>query len=233
MLPMAFQKKQNVALVQRSQNARQVTRSSQGCSTRILESYPQLCGDNLRQRRLAKTRRAVQQTVVQRFVPADGSLHENCKVAPDLLLADKIVQPPRSDCGSRCISLRRSAGDSGRRWLLPPNVLVRSCCHWLLLRKQLQCVAHQLFHATVTGSPQLTDGVADLSLRVPQRPQGHFNVRQRAGFHRSSLCRNKVGILSIHDGTKLNQDTLGILLSDARCRCQQRRILLTDCFNKA
>ena len=55
----------------------------------------QLVGDDVGQRRLAQSRRPVEQNVVQRFAARLGRLDGDFEIVFDLVLADELAQPLR------------------------------------------------------------------------------------------------------------------------------------------
>ena len=90
---MYFVDEQNVALGQIGQERREVARllnDGSGCS---LDLAPHLVRDNVREGRLAKTRRAVEQNVIQRLASVPSGLNEDRKVLFRFLLAYVFAQP--------------------------------------------------------------------------------------------------------------------------------------------
>ena len=77
----------------------------------LLKVHAQFVGDDGGQRRLAQSRRAVEQHVIERLAARAGGLDGYREVLFDLLLADELRQPPRAQ-----LQLKRSVvlDDSGR-----------------------------------------------------------------------------------------------------------------------
>ena len=61
-----------------------------------LHIHAQLIGDNMRQRCLSQTGRAMQQRMVERFATLGSGLHENTQVVHHLLLTRKTVESIRA-----------------------------------------------------------------------------------------------------------------------------------------
>ena len=90
--------KQHIVLFERGQDTREVARLIEYRTGGNLKSYPQLVGDDIRERGLSQARRTVQQGMIQRLTTILGSLHEHLKVLYDLLLTTEITECQRSQC---------------------------------------------------------------------------------------------------------------------------------------
>ena len=81
---------EHVVGFQRRQNARQVARFVEDGPAGDLESHAQFVGDDVAQRRLAQSRRPVEQGVVERFAAILGRFHEHLQVFHHLGLAVEV-----------------------------------------------------------------------------------------------------------------------------------------------
>ncbi len=87
---------QDVPLVKRRQDRREVPRSLHGRSRRIADVDPEFAGDDRGEGRLAEAGWAVQQDVVRGFSPPLGRRQQHGQVRLDLALADVFAQGPRA-----------------------------------------------------------------------------------------------------------------------------------------
>ncbi len=83
---------EDVALLQIGQQGGEVTGLFDGRAAGDADLHPHLVGDDARQRRLAQTRRAVEQDVVHRLAPALGRFEIDFQVLLDLFLSDVVLQ---------------------------------------------------------------------------------------------------------------------------------------------
>ncbi len=88
---------EHVAGIEVGEQAGQVARLVEHGARCSLELRTHLVGDDVRQRGLAQSRRAVQQHMVQRVAPHEGGLDEDAQVFDDLLLPGEVLQLLRSD----------------------------------------------------------------------------------------------------------------------------------------
>src|SRR5215207_24230 len=88
---------QEVAFFQRGHDRRHVSGTLQGWPARRPEPNPHLLGEDTAQRRLAKSRRAVEQYVVQRLIALLGSLYEDPEVLLERLLSNELVERARPE----------------------------------------------------------------------------------------------------------------------------------------
>ena len=61
------------------------------------ETYAQFVGDDVAQRRLAQSRRTVQECMVERFATVFGSLDKDTEVLDDLLLSAEVTEAQRAE----------------------------------------------------------------------------------------------------------------------------------------
>ena len=93
--PVDLVDEQDVALVERGQDGRQVACPLDRGPRRVPDVDAQLAGDDRGERRLAEARRAVQEDVVRRLSPLAGSLQEHREAGLDLALAEVLVKRAR------------------------------------------------------------------------------------------------------------------------------------------
>ena len=87
---------QHILRLQGGEDAGQVARLIQHGAAGNLEAYAQLISDDVGERRLTQTRRAVQQRMIQRLAAIAGSLHEDLQVLHHLRLSRKILKVQRA-----------------------------------------------------------------------------------------------------------------------------------------
>jgi hypothetical protein len=92
-----FVDEEHVARVEVGQQAGQVARLVQHGTRRDAQLRPHLVGDDIRQRRLAQSRRSVQQHVVQRVAAHERRLDEDAEVLDDLVLSREVLELLRAD----------------------------------------------------------------------------------------------------------------------------------------
>ena len=86
---------QHVARLERGEYAGKVAGTVEHRAAGYLEAHAQLVGDDVRQRGLAKARRAVKQRVVERFATVFRSLDKDFKVVNHGLLSAEISEMQR------------------------------------------------------------------------------------------------------------------------------------------
>ena len=96
---------QHVLRLQRGEDARQVARLVQHGTAGDLEAHAKFVGDDVRERGLTQSGRAVQERVVERFATIAGSLHEHLQVLHHLCLAGEVLKVERAQ---RVLEIRRS-----------------------------------------------------------------------------------------------------------------------------
>ena len=87
-----FVDKQHVAAGKVGQQAGQIARALDGRAAGHADVLPHLAGDDARERRLAQTRRAVEQNVVERIPPLPGGLNVDVQAVLHRLLPDVFAQ---------------------------------------------------------------------------------------------------------------------------------------------
>ena len=90
-----FVDEQHLPVAQVGEDCRQVALDLQRRAGGLLECDAKFVGDNVGQRRLAQTRRPIQQHVVQRFAARLRGLDGDFKIVFDLGLPDKLAQALR------------------------------------------------------------------------------------------------------------------------------------------
>ena len=113
--------KENIIFVQIGQKCRQISRFFNGRSGGNAEIDAHLIGDDAGQRCLAQTGRAVEQNMIQRFLPHPRRLDEHLKVAFCLFLTNILPQRFRTQRGFVVI-LQRMGGRQDR--LLSAHLIV-------------------------------------------------------------------------------------------------------------
>ena len=83
---------EHVVFLERRQQSGQVARLVEHRPRRHLEAHAQLVGDDVRERRLAQARRAVQQHMVERFLTHASGHDEHLQVLHHLALAAEAVE---------------------------------------------------------------------------------------------------------------------------------------------
>jgi len=84
--------KQDVPLVEVCQQRRQIAGLFNGRAGGDTDVDPHLLSDDACQGRLAQSRRAVEQNMVQRFLPLPGGLNEDAQILLGLFLTDVLRQ---------------------------------------------------------------------------------------------------------------------------------------------
>ena len=109
-----FVDEQHLLLAQVGQDGRQVALDLQRRPRGLLKRRAQLVGDDVRQRRLAQSRRAVQQHVVERFAARLRRLNGDFQIFFDLVLSDELAQPLRTqlELERRVVIDRRRRNDA-------------------------------------------------------------------------------------------------------------------------
>ena len=87
---------EDVARLEIGQDRGEVARPLEHGSRRLAEIHAELVRDDVRERRLAEARRAENQHVIERLVPAARRLDEDAHLLLDGRLADVLVQPARA-----------------------------------------------------------------------------------------------------------------------------------------
>ena len=87
---------EHVVRLEAREEACQVARLVEDGPRGHLEPYAELVGDDVRQRRLAQSRRSVEQCVVQRFAAVFGRLDKDAQVVHHLLLSAEVLEGQRS-----------------------------------------------------------------------------------------------------------------------------------------
>ena len=87
---------QHVVRLERRQYACQVARLVEHGTARQLEAHAQLVGNDVAQRGLSQSGRAVQQGVVERLAAVFGGLYEHLEVLHHLLLSAEVAEAQRS-----------------------------------------------------------------------------------------------------------------------------------------
>ena len=138
--------KENFACFERREDGRQVALALEQRAGTGLDVDAQLVGDDLRQRSLAQSRRAVEQHVIERFAAAARGLDGDLDVFFHALLADEIGHALRAHAGVEPrVFVKRPAGDDALWRLicsgwssfhhaslgpsLPPRSSLSSFCH--------------------------------------------------------------------------------------------------------
>ena len=105
--------KQDVPLVEVRQQRRQIAGLFNGRAGGDADVDPHLLSDDARQRRLAQSRRAVEQNVVQRFLPLPGGLNEDAQILLGLFLTDVLRQGLGSQRGFLGVLRQKGLGHDG------------------------------------------------------------------------------------------------------------------------
>ena len=84
------------ALVERGEHPREIARALDDRARRRSNRRAQLVGDDCCERRLAETRRTIQQDVIERLAPVAGGGNRHLQVLADAVLADVVVERPRA-----------------------------------------------------------------------------------------------------------------------------------------
>ena len=87
---------QHILRLQGGQDARQITGLVQHGTAGDLEAHAQLVGNDIRERRLTQSGRAVQERMVQRFAAITRRLHEDLQVLHHLCLAGEVLKVKRA-----------------------------------------------------------------------------------------------------------------------------------------
>ena len=87
---------QHIVLLEVREDRRHVARSLDGGARRDADVHPHLRRDDVGERRLAQAGRPVEQHVVQRLLPLSCRQYADPKVVLNLLLADVLLQRPRT-----------------------------------------------------------------------------------------------------------------------------------------
>src|SRR5947209_19863423 len=96
-----------------------------------LDADAELVGDDVRERRLAETRRATEQDVLDRLVPAPRGLQEDAEVVAHLLLADIVVEQARSERQVELVVVRARVEDLVLAHLVPSAFNAVDSASWL------------------------------------------------------------------------------------------------------
>ena len=122
--------KKNFADLERSENRRQITFPLEHRPSAGLDRHFQLVGDDLRQRGLAQSRRAVQQDMIERLAAAPRCLDGNLDVLLHAPLADVFRQAlgPHARFNSHVL-VKRLSGDNPLRSPLLHNPFCRRVRH--------------------------------------------------------------------------------------------------------
>ena len=94
---MNFVDEEHVARLERGENAGQVARFVEHGPAGYFKAHAQLVGNDVRKCRLAQSRRAVQQGVVERFATVFGSFYEHLEVFHNLLLPAEVAEAKRPE----------------------------------------------------------------------------------------------------------------------------------------
>ena len=97
--PVDLVDEQHLLLAQARQNRREIARPLEHRARRRPHGHAELVSDHVRQRRLAEPRRAVQQHVIERLAPLARGRDRHLQIGADPLLADVVVQRPRTQSG--------------------------------------------------------------------------------------------------------------------------------------
>ena len=127
---MNFIEEKNFALLERSEDRGQVALALEQRAGTGFNHDAQFAGDDLRERRLAQARRAIQQHVVERFAAAARRLDGDLDVLLHTRLADVVGKALRANArvNSR-ILIKRRAGDDALRRSLHPRLASRTRTH--------------------------------------------------------------------------------------------------------
>ena len=95
--PVDLVDEEHVVRFKRREDARQIARFVEHGPRCDFEAYAQFVGDDVAQRRLAQSRRTVQECMVERFATVFGSLDKDTEVLDDLLLSAEVTEAQRAE----------------------------------------------------------------------------------------------------------------------------------------
>ena len=129
---MNFVEKKYFALFERSEDRGQVALAFEQRAGTGFDDHAQFAGDNLRERRLAKPRRAVEQHVIERFAAAARRLDGDLDVFLHARLADVIGEAFRANARVNArVFIQRRAGNDALRGLFHSRLASCSGSHRL------------------------------------------------------------------------------------------------------
>ena len=179
---MNFVEKENFARFERSEDGGQVALALEQRAGTGLDGDAQFVGDDLRERRLAQARRAVEQHVIERFAAAARGLDGDLDVFLHARLADVIGQALRANAGVearvfiegprriRCVV-------AARLWRITRLAALHGAGFTRRLARSASCRAAQLLQR---GAQQRLKTVAGASSFVPAPSSTAFSAARRS-----------------------------------------------------
>ena len=178
--------KQDVPLVEVRQQRRQIAGLFNGRAGGDADVDPHLLSDDARQRGLAQSRRAVEQNVVQRFLPLPGGLNEDAQILLGLFLTDVLRQGLGSQRGF--LGVLRQKGLGHDRLLV--NIISKVDAHSftsLSLHHFLQALADDLLQRQILHIHALEGHLHLLRGIAQHRQRRGSNARDRAYTVKQSM----------------------------------------------